>query len=102
MYPNFDSRRKSALCSKLGKLCYITHVDQDSYKGLLENLRLGAFQSKTQYRDAGSRLTLFGGFQRVADAYVDGIDHGDAGGEFAEVGAADEIGDEGVDGKRAQ
>ena len=45
---------------------------------------------------------LFRGFERVADAHVDGIDDGDAGGEFVEVGAADKIGDEGVDGKRAQ
>ena len=30
---------------------------------------------------------LFRGFERVADAHVDGIDDGDAGGEFTEVGA---------------
>lgn len=33
---------------------------------------------------------------------MDGIDDGDAGGESVEVGAADEIGYEGVDGQRAQ
>ena len=33
---------------------------------------------------------------------MDGIDDGDAGGEFVEVGAADKIGDEGIDGQRAQ
>jgi hypothetical protein len=33
---------------------------------------------------------------------VDGIDDGDAGGEFAEICAADKIGDEGIDGKRAE
>ena len=45
---------------------------------------------------------LFRGFQRVADSYVDGIDDGDAGGEFVEVSAADKIGDKGIEGKRAQ
>ena len=45
---------------------------------------------------------LFGGSQRVADTHVDGIDDGDAGGEFAEVRSADKIGDESVDGQRAQ
>ena len=39
---------------------------------------------------------------RRPDTYAGGIDDRDAGGEFAEVGAADKIGDEGVDGKRAQ
>jgi hypothetical protein len=33
---------------------------------------------------------------------MDGIDDSDAAGEFAEICAADKIGDEGVDGKRAQ
>ena len=45
---------------------------------------------------------LFCGFQRVADAHVDGVDDGDAGGEFAEIRSADKIGDEGIDGQRAQ
>jgi hypothetical protein len=45
---------------------------------------------------------LFRGFQRVADAHVDTIDDGDACGGFVEVGAADKIADEGVDGQRAQ
>jgi hypothetical protein len=39
---------------------------------------------------------------RGPDSDVDGIDDGDAGGESVEVGAADEIGYEGVDGQRAQ
>ena len=39
---------------------------------------------------------LFRGFERVADAHVDGIDDGDAGGEFIQVGSADKIGDESV------
>ena len=47
-------------------------------------------------------LYLFRGFERVADAHVGGIDDGDAGGESAKIGAADKIGDEGVDGQRAQ
>ena len=45
---------------------------------------------------------LFRGFERIPDAHVDGIDDGDAGGKFLEVCAVDKIGDEGVDGQRAQ
>ncbi len=33
---------------------------------------------------------------------MDGIGDGDAGGEFVEVGGADKIGDEVIDGQRAQ
>jgi hypothetical protein len=39
---------------------------------------------------------------RGTDSHVDGIADGDAAGEFFEIGAADEIGNEAVHGKRAE
>ncbi len=47
-------------------------------------------------------FALFAGLLWVTDAHVDGIDDGDAAGEFVEVGAPDKIGNEGVDGEGAQ
>jgi hypothetical protein len=78
------------------------------------NSRIGAYQSETQYlRFSALESAIFnnrarhkigecllGSFLRVSDPHVDGIDDGDAGGEFVEVGAADEIGDEVVHGNR--
>jgi hypothetical protein len=47
-------------------------------------------------------LILFCGSQRIPDAHVNGIDDGDAGGEFFQIGAPDKIRDEFIDGNGAE